>query len=55
MGQLFSDNSIMAECVLSPLRGRGTDGGLVVHLNAAKYRQRAGPGQERKFLNTAFL
>ena len=30
-----------------PLRlGRGTDGGFVVHLRAAKYRQSAGPGQE---------
>ena len=32
---------------LLPLRlGRGTDGGLVVHLRAAKYKQSAGPGQE---------
>ena len=30
-----------------PLRlGRGTDGGFVVHLRAAKYKQSAGPGQE---------
>ena len=30
---------------LLPVCGRGTDGGFVVHLSAAKYKQRAGPGQ----------
>jgi hypothetical protein len=28
-------------------RGRGTEGGCVVHRNAAKYKHNAGPGRKR--------
>jgi len=51
IGQLFSDKSvIMPETPALLLRlGRGTDGGLVVHLRAAKYRQSAGPGENFRF------
>ena len=29
-------------------RGRGTEGGFVVHLNAAKYKHNAGPSSKKK-------
>jgi hypothetical protein len=40
-GQFVSERSVGAR-VLSR-RGRGTEGGDVVHLNAAKYKHNAGP------------
>ena len=55
MGQLASYNSVTVTVPAIPalvLRfGRGTDGGLVVHLSAAKYKQSAGPGQEYELLS----
>jgi len=50
IGQLCSDKSVVIPTIPPlPLRlGRGTDGGFVVHLRAAKYKQSAGPSQERE-------
>ena len=52
MGQLFSDRSVVmpAAPALPPRFGRGTDGGFVVHLRAAKYKQSAGPGKQSKLV-----
>jgi hypothetical protein len=47
IGQLFSDRSVVMPATPALLLrlGRGTDGGLVVHLRAAKYKQSAGPSE----------
>lgn len=52
MGQLFSDSSVVIPATPAlPLRlGRETEGGLVVHLRAAKYKQSAGPDKKRKLV-----
>ena len=57
MGQLFSDNSVVMPAIPALLLrlGRGTDGGFVVHLRAAKYKQSAGPGRECKFVQYSEL
>ena len=44
-GQFSGDRSSGADVFV--LRGRGTEGGDVVHLSAAKYRHRAGPWRVR--------
>jgi len=43
-GQFSWDSSIGDE--LLDVLGKGTEGGFVVDLKAAKYKQSAGPGQE---------
>ena len=45
-GQLSYESSIGVDDDDDDLdnRGRGTDGGCVVHRNAAKYKHNAGPG-----------
>ena len=42
VGQLLSERSVGGALFLFR-RGRGTDGGFVVDLSAAKYRHNAGP------------
>jgi hypothetical protein len=44
-GQFAQDSSIRCEEFLC--RGSGTEGGLVVHCKAVKYRHNAGPGMKR--------
>jgi hypothetical protein len=44
-GQFSYESSIGVDDDLD--RGRGTEGGCVVHRNAAKYKHNAGPGRKR--------
>ena len=45
-GQFSYESSVGCERPDFEERGSGTDGGLVVHRNAAKYRHNAGPRSE---------